>query len=201
MANIWQDKRTFVDENKFVSAKVHQGHPRVHSVKKKQAFGELKNVMHNQIGATPLKGVFKEINPLAGGTANKKSCIQYEAQKTKHALDPSELFDLFDFPKSCCTNSCTKSVEEIWAENDGLDEAALLKAMEKIRNGGPILDYDENQDGYVEKFEEPEDDLNVLLTKSVNPYLYLEDYDNGDFSSCSAELPKFDFGNDILLSC
>ncbi|XP_054734236.1 uncharacterized protein LOC129241760 [Anastrepha obliqua] len=210
MANMWHDKRTYVDENKFVSAKLHQVHPRVHSVKKKQVFGELKNVIHNQIGVTPLKGDVKETNLLHAnkgvrcndnGVTNKKSCFQNEGGN-KFTLDPNELFDLFDFPKSCCTESCTKSDEEIWTEYyGGVDEVALVKVMEKIRSGGSILDFDEKSNSDIEEFYEPEEDFSNLLTKSIKPHLYLEDYDDGDFPSCAAELPKFDVFNDILMKC
>ncbi|XP_011182776.2 uncharacterized protein LOC105212477 [Zeugodacus cucurbitae] len=201
MANIWHDKRTFVDENKFASAKMQQAHLRVHSVKKKQVFGELKNVIHNQFGITPLKGGLKEnqLDTHKDNIAKKRICVQNEVKKM--SLDPIELFDLFDFPKSCCTNSCSKSAAEIWSEYNGIDEVALLKAMEKVRNGGPIRDLDEESNSDAEDFYESEEDLDKSLAKYDKPYLYVEDYGNDDFTSCAVELPKFDFCNDLLLQC
>ncbi|XP_018801876.1 PREDICTED: uncharacterized protein LOC108976906 [Bactrocera latifrons] len=199
MANIWHDKRTFVDENKFSSAKLQQTHPRVHSVKKKQVFGELKNVIHNQLGVTPLKGGLKEnqFDTFKSSTAKTRLCIPNDVKKL--SVDPIELFDFFDFPKACCTKSCGKSTAEIWSEYNSIDEVALLKAMEKIRNGGPIRDFDEGSNRDIEDFCEPEEDEDSLA-KYGKPYLYLEDCIN-DFTSCSIELPKFDFGNDLLLKC
>nr|XP_014102952.1 uncharacterized protein LOC106627385 [Bactrocera oleae] len=201
MANIWHDKRTFVDENKFVSAKLQQTHPRVHSVKKKQVFGELKNVMHNQMGITPLKGGLKEnqLDTFKNSIAKKRLCIQNDVKK--FSVDPIELFDLFDFPKACCTKSCGKSNAEIWSEYNGIDEVALLKVVERIRNGAPLRDSDEASNSDAEDFCEPKEDESNSLAKYEKPYLYLEDFSKDDFTSCSIELPKFDFGNDLLLKC
>lgn len=201
MANVWHDKRTFVDENKFVSAKLQHTHPRVHSVKKKQVFGELKNVMHNQFGVTPLKSGLKgnQLDTLKDSLAKKRSCVQNDVKK--NSVDHIELFDYFDFPKSCCTKNCSKSNEEIWSEYNGIDQVALLKAMEKIRNGGPIRDFDEESNSDPEDFCEPEEDVKNSFAKYYKHNLYLEDYSNDDFTSCSLELPKFDFGSDVLLKC
>uniref|UniRef100_W8BVG9 Uncharacterized protein n=1 Tax=Ceratitis capitata TaxID=7213 RepID=W8BVG9_CERCA len=207
MANIWHDKRTFVDENKFASAKLQQTHPRVYSVKKKQVFGELKNVMHNQVGITPLKFGLKENHLEAykgakcnDGGVSSKICPS-KVENKRNVIDPVELFDLFDFPKSCCTKSCSKSLEEIWAEYNAFDEIALFKVMEKIRSGGAMKDRDEEEQiSDVEDFYESEDELDVQI-KNGKPYLYMEDHGNDDFSTCAAELPKFDFGHDLLLKC
>ncbi|XP_067647629.1 uncharacterized protein pim [Eurosta solidaginis] len=217
MANLLHDKRTYVDENKFLSTKLQQTHPRVHSVKKKQVFGELKNVMHNQIGVTPLKGGafanrgIKKYNDRGCPASNQKSCKPMEADHNNKSatstIDPIELFDLFDFPKVCCTSACTKSVEEIWAESNQLDDIALMKAMMKIRNGSRLIEDDDekgvnnhqvaNEVDEEEHYKSEDEYLDNLVSKSISRHLYLEDYNNDDFSSCSAEMPKFDIFNDL----
>ncbi|XP_037821052.1 uncharacterized protein LOC119610044 [Lucilia sericata] len=117
---------------------------RKHQIKK-QVFGEIKNVIHNQGNATPLKqdaliNKCSSSKYLANNNVQSKRYIKNESKSTtnykyqkanflwNNVLDENFL-DYFDFRGQCCSKPY-KSDQQIWSEMNLYDDSFLNKLID-----------------------------------------------------------------------
>ncbi|XP_073830484.1 uncharacterized protein [Musca autumnalis] len=175
------------NQNTFLASKNAMDNVRKHTIKK-QAFGELKNVIHNQLQPKSLKFDEVRLNKPQKCT-ELRPIIQKHQQPIKVAAKPInktktakqcheadlELLNYFDFAPSCCAEPY-KGDRQIWYEN--IFDDSMIDSLIKGA-------YDATEDE-----EEGTHDENLELKDFVSDDSGCEDLLDFDTSKCFNFLDK-----------
>ncbi|KAM7354314.1 uncharacterized protein ACRADG_006036 [Cochliomyia hominivorax] len=121
---------------------------------KKQAFGEIKNVIHNQENGTPLKHEvhasksqsLKYLGSNIVGIIPSKNIPKSIKKKCVKDIVFDEIsLDYFDFRGKCCSKH-EKSIQDIWSEMNMYDDSFINKIIDEnqIREEESIINFQDN---------------------------------------------------------